>query len=81
MADTTEENTHWVSVWVSNDADYYFDALELASTDVGKMAGFIRYSLRHAPRNSSAWHTAREMSAADYDTVDWQEIADTLTAE
>jgi hypothetical protein len=81
MSDT-QENTRWVEVWIINDGDYHDRALELATDgDTDGLGEYLTESLKGAPEGSGAWHTAQEMSDADYGRVDWKEIAETLTAK
>lgn len=82
MADTAEQNTRWIEVWISNDHDHYGEALEIAERgDAGELETFIRRVLDNAPVESPAWYTAREMRHSDMLTVDWQEVVNTLTAK
>lgn len=74
-----EENTNWISTWIVNDESYCWQAKNVAD-DPASLAEFIIESLQDAPVDSGAWYTAQEMTPADYDRVDWAEIAATLTA-
>lgn len=76
------EVTDWVSVWLVNDSDTYFGALDAARCgDLETLESFVVETLKGAPEHSGAWYTAQELSANDYERIDWQDIADTLTAE
>jgi hypothetical protein len=81
MPTLSEEITHLVSAWIESDQPYYHLARDIASYDVSAMAAILTEVLKSAMPATAAWHTARELSAADYDKVNWQEIADTLLAE
>jgi hypothetical protein len=83
VTDTPEENTRWVYVWVSNDPDetIYFEALRIAKTgDTDKLREFIVDTLRGAKEETSAWYINKEMTDADFETVDWEEIRADLVA-
>lgn len=81
-SEATRETTRWIEMWISNDADHYFGALDCATADPSghELMIYIRNALERAPHGSAAWHTRRELSAADLESrVDWADIAATLT--
>lgn len=78
---TSAVNTRWVEVWIINDADHYPYAQDAARVGARELEDYVRGVLRTAPKPTTAWYVAQEMSANDYDTVDWQEISDTLLDE
>lgn len=80
-SDKTRENTEWVAVWIVNDGDYYFTAQEYAREGVDELAVYLTDVLHAASPNTGAWHTAQELSANDYERIDWQSIADDLLGE
>lgn len=76
-----EENTQWVYTWVANDPLYYDDAVRLAREGSAYALGdWLIRQLREAPEDSGAHYTNREMSAEDWQYVDWEEIREALVA-
>lgn len=73
-----EENTHWISIWITNDYEYYHGGRAVGD-DPDALREYVEQALQDAPDGSAAWHTAREMSTADYDLVDWVEILHDLS--
>lgn len=87
MSGTAEENTRWISVWIINDPGHYDAAQEAAELaremeDYGHMrahiAGIFRESFEQGEEETAVAYIAREMSEADMDLVDWEEVASDL---
>lgn len=76
MADSAEQNTEYIRTWIVNDQEYYDEALRLAEAgDMEGLENFIINSLREASEGTDAYYTNQNMTDADFDTVDWDEIA------
>ena len=78
MNDTTEENTDWVATWAVNAADHYAALQDAASEGSDALRALVYHVWTNATEEShenGAYYQAREMSEADYDSVDWDEVA------
>jgi hypothetical protein len=85
VSDTREENTRWISVWIINDGDYYWRARDVADTarqldDYSILQEHIAEILA-SRATETVKAVVREMSEADMDTVDWEEVANDLLSE
>lgn len=85
MSGTREENTRWISVWIINDPDFYWEAQAFAAQagetqDFGLLRGYVEDLFRRCP-TETVRAVAREMSEADMDLVDWEEVASDLQEE
>lgn len=68
--------TRLVGVWLANDHDPYFELGPLAAEGaVAQLAQRATEILTTARKGSAAWYTAQELAPADYDRVDWAEVA------
>lgn len=79
-----EDVTETVRLWIINDGDYYDRAWTLAHHWL-EWGGqdfelYITGTLRDARRESVPWYVARNLSANDYDLIDWHSLATDLTA-
>lgn len=87
MSGTVEENTRWIGVWIINDP-LHFDAAQRAAEfardleDYGYLRSYVadlfRRSFQAGDEESAVAYAAREMSEADMDLVDWEEVASDL---
>lgn len=84
MSDTDAENTRWVEVWAVNASDHYGD-LQAAASEGPEALRELVYELwtnaKEGGDHSGTYYQAREMSEADYELVDWAEVAETLPSE
>lgn len=79
MTDTAEVNTDYLETWIINDPAYYDEARRLAEAgDIDALREYATKSLRSAPKETGAWYTSRQMSDADLETVDWDDVRETL---
>lgn len=84
MNNTTEENTQWVETWAVNAADYYGALQDAASDGPDALRELVHQIWTDATEENHAnggYYQARHMSEADYDSVDWSEVASTLLCE
>jgi hypothetical protein len=84
MSGTDAENTRWVEVWAVNAGDHYAALQSAASDGPDTLKEFVHNVWTNATEDkheNGAYYQAREMSEADYDSVDWTEVAATLLSE
>lgn len=74
----TEQNTHWLYVWIANDPDYYDDAMDAAGQGAEELKEVMINALANSEPGTGAHYTAIEMTDDDFETVDWEDIRDTL---
>jgi len=78
MCERTEENTQFISTWILNDPDHYYEALGAASDGTQELEFFLMNVLQNAETGSVAGYTHACMAGCDYDYVNWEEIREAL---
>lgn len=86
MSGTVEENTRWISLWITNDYDFYFQARDVAEKareieDYNLLRMFISFVFANHYANETVQAISREMTYKDMSIVDWAEVADDLIGE
>lgn len=80
-AELVEENTQWISVWLLNDPDNYYHAVDAAFHSTQELENVVMNILKTAGENSAAGYTHSEMHWSDYEYVNWDEIREALLNE
>jgi hypothetical protein len=82
MTDTSEDNTRWICLWIINDPVHYDAAQRAAQNardvdiyDILRMWVEAAFARTATP---AIEYISREMTDADMDTVDWEEVASDL---
>jgi hypothetical protein len=81
MTDSAKRNTDWINTWAMNpDEGDYREMVRISKGDNAavRLEEYATNLLKNAPEGTGTFHTHAEMTPSDYDTVDWQEIADSL---
>ena len=81
MTESRDVNTQYIATWILGDSDegQYNKAVRIAEGgDIDKLSEFLIFQLRNASTGTGAYYTSREMSDADLETVDWNEIRESL---
>ncbi len=73
-----EENTQFISTWILNDPDCYYQAIDAAFHSAQELEWVVMEILKDADTNTVAGYTHAQMQGCDYDYVNWDEIREAL---